>query len=115
MTFGTMLKDTIKQEVFGKKIQNKRMFIKEFETQRVEPWINKSEEGFTLTLCDKVLENIHMAQYSSDNRFGPEFYRNLNILLNGCYVAGLIDGKSESDEYVDGKLNELTNKINILF
>ena len=108
-----MLKELLKNKV-KKKV--KKFYIKEIEVLKLRPFVNTNEEGFLEADCKKVILNIHESQFiGSNEKFTQEFYRNMNVLLYGCYMAGLQDAHELSEEDIREHERILREQINVLF
>lgn len=108
-----MLKELLKNKV-KKKI--KKFYIKEIDVLKLRPFINTNEDGFLEDDCKKVILNIHESQFTgSKEKFTQEFYRNMNVLLYGCYMAGLQDAHELSEEAIREHERIFREQMNVLF
>ena len=107
----------IKNEIFkliygGKAIVKKKIFVKEIDVLKIEPWISKG--NFDIEHADVLLEDIHEKQYMRDDIIVKDVYKDINMLIEGAYIAGLNDSKDMSDEYINTRTRELISKIKLL-
>ena len=107
----------IKNEIFkllygGKTLVKKKIFVKEIDVLKIEPWISKG--NFDIEHADVLLEDIHEKQYMRDDILVKDVYKDINMLIEGAYVAGLNDSKDMSDEDINTLTKELISKIELL-
>ena len=107
----------IKNEIFkliygGKATVKKKIFVKEIDVLKIEPWISKG--NFDIEHADVLLEDIHEKQYMRDDIIVKDVYKDINMLIEGAYIAGLNDSKDMSDEYINTRTRELISKIKLL-
>lgn len=106
------------KELFKNKLQKKikKFYIKEIDVLKLRPFVNSNEDGFLEDDCKKVILNIHESQFiGSKEKFTQEFYRNMNVLLYGCYMAGLQDAHELSEEDIREHERIFREQINVLF
>ena len=106
------------KELFKNKLQKKikKFYIKEIDVLKLRPFVNSNEDGFLEDDCKKVILNIHESQFiGSKEKFTQEFYRNMNVLLYGCYIAGLQDAHGLSEEDIREHERIFRDQINVLF
>ena len=96
----------------GKKPVKKKIFVKEIDVLKIEPWI--SEGNFDIEHADALLDDIHKKQYMRDDILVKDVYKDINMLIEGGYVAGLNDSKDMSDEDINARTKELIYKIELL-
>ena len=96
----------------GKTPVKKKVFVKEIDVLKIEPWI--SEGNFDIEHVDILLEDIHEKQYMRDDIIVKDVYKDINMLIEGAYIAGLNDSKDMSDEYINTQTRELISKIKLL-
>ena len=93
----------------GNTPEQKKIFVKEIDVLKIEPWI--SIGNFDIEHADVLLEDIHKKQYMRDDMFVDDVYKDINMLIEGAYVAGLNDAKYISDKDIDNQTKELLSKI----
>ena len=96
----------------GKTLVKKKVFVKEIDILKIEPWI--SEGIFDIEHADVLLEDIHEKQYMRNDIIVKDVYKDINMLIEGAYIAGLNDSKDMSDEYINTRTRELISKIKLL-
>lgn len=104
--------------IFKNMLQNntKKFYIKEIDVLKLHPFVNTNGEGFSEEDCRKVILNIHESQFvGSKEKFTRDFYRNMNVLLYGCYVAGLQDAYELPEEDINENKRILRDQLNVLF
>ena len=107
------IKTEIFKLIYGDKTpKRKKIFVKEIDVLKIEPWI--SEGNFDIEHADALLEDIHEKQYMRDDILVKDVYKDINMLIEGAYVAGLNDSKNMSDEDIDGRTKALISKIDTL-
>lgn len=108
-----MFKELLKNKLQKK---NKKKYIKEIDVLKLRPFINTNDEGFLEDDCKKVILNIHESQFiGSKEKFTQEFYRNMNVLLYGCYIAGLQDAHELSEKDINEHERIFRDQLNVLF
>lgn len=104
------IKNEIFKFIFGGNTQvKKNMFVKELNVLNISPWISKG--NFYIEHADVLLDDIHKKQYMRDDMFVDDVYKDINMLIEGAYVAGLNDAKYISDKDIDNQTKELLSKI----
>ena len=107
------IKTEIFKLIYGDKTpKRKKIFVKEIDVLKIEPWI--SEGNFDIEHADALLEDIHEKQYMRDDILVKDVYKDINMLIEGAYVAGLNDSKDMSDEDINARTKELISKIELL-
>jgi hypothetical protein len=96
----------------GKTLVKKKVYVKEIDVLKIEPWV--SEGNFDIEHADALLEDIHEKQYMRDDILVKDVYKDINMLIEGAYVAGLNDAKDMSDEDINARTKELISKIKLL-
>jgi methionine aminopeptidase len=96
----------------GKTLVKKKVYVKEIDVLKIEPWV--SEGNFDIEHADALLEDIHEKQYMRDDILVKDVYKDINMLIEGAYVAGLNDAKDMSDEDINARTKELISKIELL-
>lgn len=106
------------KELFKNKLQKKvkKFYIKEIDVLKLRPFVNTNNDGFLEDDCKKVILNIHESQFiGSKEKFTQEFYRNMNVLLYGCYIAGLQDAHELSEKDIKEHERIFRDQLNVLF
>jgi methionine aminopeptidase len=107
------IKTGIFKLIYGDKTpKRKKIFVKEIDVLKIEPWV--SEGNFDIEHADALLEDIHEKQYMRDDILVKDVYKDINMLIEGAYVAGLNDAKDMSDEDINARTKELISKIELL-
>lgn len=96
----------------GKKPVKKKIFVKEIDVLKIEPWISRG--NFDIEHADALLEDIHEKQYIRDDIFVEDVYKDINMLIEGAYIAGLNDAKDMTDKDIETRTRELIYKIKTL-
>ena len=96
----------------GNTPEQKKIFVKEIDILKIEPWI--SIGNFDIEHADALLEDIHEKQYMRNDIFVKDVYKDINMLIEGAYVAGLNDAKDMTDKDIETKTRELISKIKTL-
>ena len=96
----------------GNTPEQKKIFVKEINVLNIEPWI--SIGNFDIEHADVLLEDIHKKQYMRNDMFVDDVYKDINMLIEGAYIAGLNDSKDMSDEDIYVRTKELLSKVEAL-
>ena len=107
------IKNEIFKLIFGGNTQvKKKIFVKEINVLNIEPWISRG--NFDIEEADVLLDDIHKKQYMRNDMFVDDVYKDINMLIEGAYIAGLNDSKDMSDEDIDIRTKDLLSKIETL-
>lgn len=99
--------------IYGAKAPvKKKIFVKEIDVLKIEPWISRG--NFDIEHANILLEDIHEKQYMRDNLFVKEVYKDINLIIEGAYIAGLNDSKDMSYTDIDDRTKKLLSKIDTL-
>ena len=69
----------------GKTLVKKKVFVKEIDVLKIEPWISKG--NFDIEHADVLLEDIHEKQYMRDDILVKDVYKDINMIIEGAYVT----------------------------